>query len=408
MSMSEYENQNHKEWDNLFPSTIEPGLPADFSEEDVAFAQELGTLFSAPDEILPPYYAQTLLQAEDPRYSVVDHAFAQKTRARVFRALKLRRRLFFRRPSPFAVVGDTLREIVVRKSLLAGAAALMLVMMLTAAFTAPSFGQGMSLLLHGSRNGVLKVKSAPKVAHQSFSPLDNYDINPKQVPLVTARNMLNFDIYWPQWIPANYTLDGVNIYIDSNNTWADGPILDLVYDLDTLHAAPKGTGQIVVREFMPQPIEQVLQVVQDGNAYGIEPDQYGDNPRAIYVDGQWLPTGKMLSSPVWRTGGRSEVIYQQGGVVFWIAGDQRDGVSEKTLWKMAQSLNIIPPTDRALQKNAFATILLPTSSVLINSPFSNDIISTVSLDGTGSQYYLTMSEYLSGKLALSHGPGHGH
>ncbi|HEU0001102.1 MAG TPA: hypothetical protein VFQ36_09400, partial [Ktedonobacteraceae bacterium] len=64
--------------------------------------------------------------------------------------------------------------------------------------------------------------------------------------------------------------------------------------------------------------------------------------------------------------------------------------------------------DRALQKNAFATILLPSSSILINSPFSNDIISTVSLDGTGSQYYLTMSEYLSGKLALSSGPGHGH
>ncbi|MGH2480300.1 MAG: hypothetical protein ACRDHW_11640, partial [Ktedonobacteraceae bacterium] len=76
--------------------------------------------------------------------------------------------------------------------------------------------------------------------------------------------------------------------------------------------------------------------------------------------------------------------------------------------KMAQSLQSIPPTDRALQKNAFATILLPSSSILINSPFSNDIISSVSLDGSGSQYYLTMSEYLSGKLALSHGPGHGH
>ncbi|MGH2480543.1 MAG: hypothetical protein ACRDHW_12885, partial [Ktedonobacteraceae bacterium] len=299
MSMSEYDNQNHREWDNLFPSTIEPGLPEDFSEEDVAFAQELGTLFSAPDEILPPYYAQTLLQAEDPRYSVVDNAFAQKTRARVFRALKLRRSIF-QRPSPFAVVGDTLHEIMVRKSLLAGAAALMLVVMLTAAFTAPSFGQGMSLLLHGSRNGILKVKSAPKIAHQSFSPPVpyNYDINPKQVPLITARGILHFNIYWPQWIPANYTLDGINIYIDSTNIWADGPIVDLVYDVDTSHIAPKGTGQIVVREFMPQPIEQVLQVVQDGNAYGIDPDQYGDNPRAIYVDGQWLTTNN-TTSQIW-------------------------------------------------------------------------------------------------------------
>jgi len=407
MSMSEYENQNHKERDNLFPSTIEPDLPADFSEEDVVFAQELGTLFSAPDEILPPYYAQTLLQAEDPRYNVVDNTFAQKTRARVFRKLKLRRRLFFRRQSPLGMVGESLREITSRKTMLTWAAVLMLVMMLTVAFTAPSFGQGMALLLHGSKNGVLKVKSAPKIVHQSFSPAVpyNYDINPKQVPLITARGMLHFSIYWPQWVPANYTLNGINIYVDSTNTWADGPIVDLVYDVDTSHITPKGTGQIVIREFMP--LEQVLQVVQDGNAYGIDPDQYGNNPRAIYVDGQWLTTGKMPSQ-IWRSGGRSEVIYQQGGVVFWIAGDQRDGISKNLLWKMAQSLQTITPTNRALQKNAFATILLPSNSFLVNGPFSNDIISTVSLDGTGSQYYLTMSEYLSGKLALSHGPGHGH
>src|SRR5437588_10502053 len=100
MSTSEYENPNHKEWENPFPSTIGPALPDDFSEEDVVFAQELSTLFSLPDEILPPYFAQTLMQAENPRYTVVDNAFAQKTSARVFRELKLRRRLFSRRRSP--------------------------------------------------------------------------------------------------------------------------------------------------------------------------------------------------------------------------------------------------------------------------------------------------------------------
>ncbi len=104
MSMSEYEEQNHRERDNLFPSTLEPGLPADFSEEDALFAQELGTLFSAPDEILPPYYAQTLLQAEDPRYTIIDNAFEQRTSARVFRSLKLRRRLFRSARSYYAQV----------------------------------------------------------------------------------------------------------------------------------------------------------------------------------------------------------------------------------------------------------------------------------------------------------------
>ena len=405
MSMSEHENQNHKEWDNLFPSTIEPALPDDFSEEDVVFAQELSTLFSVPDEILPPYYAQTLLQAEDPRYTVVDNAFAQKTSAQVFRALKLRRRLFSRHSSPLGSIGDTLRDITMRKSLLAWASALMLVMMLTVAFTAPSFEQGVSMLLRNSHNGVMKVHNPPHVQHHSanFIPgMHSWNTHPVQVPLVTVGRMLSFPIYWPQWIPANYTLDSIRIYVDPNNTWADGPVVDLVYDVDANHTVLKGSGQIVIREF--NPVEQVLQVVKDGNAYPIDPDQFGDNPRAIYVDGQWMATGKMLL-PIWRQGGRSEVIYQQNNVVFWIAGDQRDGINEKVLWKMAQSLQTTPSITPVLLKSVIATILLPSSTDAVFDPFANDFIYAASMDGSNGQYYMTMSTYayISGKVGLTHG-----
>lgn len=399
MNMSEYENQNHKEWDNLFPSTIETALPDDFSEEDVVFAQELSALFSAPDEILPPYYAQTLLQAEDPRYAVVDNTLAQKTSARVFRALKLRRRLFSRRRSPLGAIGETLREITMHKSLLAWAAALMLIMMLTVAFTAPSFEQGVSMLLRGSRTGVMKVHNAPPVQrHSADYMLDSHlwNTHPFQVPLMTAGHMLSFPIYWPQWIPANYTLDSIKIYVDPNNTWANGPIVDLVYNVDTNRAALKGTGQIVVREF--NPVEQVLQVVKDGNVYPIDPNQYGDNPRAIYVNGQWMSTGKMLPL-TWKQGGRSEVIYQQNNIVFWIAGDQRDGINEKVLWNMAQSLQNTSAITPMMLRNITATILLPSSSDSIFDPFANDFIYAASLDGTNGQYYMTMSAYeLSGKV----------
>ncbi len=400
MSMSEYENQNHKEGNNLFPSTIEPALPDDFSEEDVVFAQELGELFSAPDEILPPYYAQTLLQAEDPRYTVVDNAFAEKTNARVFRALNLRRRLFSRHRSPFSAIRAALRDITTRKSLLAWTATLILAMMLTVAFTAPSFEQGVSMLMRESRNGVLKVHSAPHVQHHPGEPLANHSWNthPNQAPLVTVGRMLSFPIYWPQWVPANYTLDSIKIFVDPSNPWAKGPVVDLVYDINTNPAALKGTGQIVVREF--NPVEQVLQVVKDGNVYPIDPDQYGDNPRAIYVDGQWMPTGKM-SPMIWRQGGRSEVIYQQNNVVFWIAGDQRDGINEKALWQMAQSLQTTPAMAPALLKNVMATILLPSSSDSIFDPFANDIIYAVSQDGSNGQYYMTMSNYISGKAAAA-------
>ena len=407
MSTSEYENQNHKEWDNLFPSTIEPALPDDFSEEDVVFAQELSTLFSPSEEILPPYYAQTLLQAEDPRYTVVENAFAQKTSVRVFRALKLRRRLFSRRHSPLLAIGETLRDIVTSKSFVAWAAALMLIMMMTMAFTAPSFEKGVALLMRNSRSGVLKVHNAPPVQHAADFMFKNrsYNTRPIQMPLVTAERMLSFPIYWPQGIPANYTLDSIKIYENFNDTWADGPLVDLVYDLDGNQFAVKGTGQIVVREFLPT--EQVLQVVQDGYAFPIDPDQYGENPRAIYVDGQWVIPDK--SSRVWLHGGRSEIIYQQEGVVFWIAGDQRDGINQKVLWKMAQSLQTTSPSMTSLfLKNINATIVLPNNLDVLTDPFASDIVYAVSPDGSNGQYYMTMSAYVSGRLASSKTLSHGH
>lgn len=402
MSTSKYENQNHKEWENLFPSTIEPAFPDDFSEEDVIFAQELSTLFSPPDEILPPYYTQTLLQAEDPRYALADDAFARKTSVCVFRALKLRRHLFPRRSSPFGVIGETVRDIVRSKTLVAWAAVLVLVMMLTAAFTAPSFEQGVALLLHGSRTGVLQVHKAPQNVHHKTPPymynIRSYDIHATQTSLLKAAHMLNFSIYWPQWIPANYTLDSVKIYAYIDNAWADGPVVDLVYN-DAAHAALKGTGQIVVREF--KPLVQVLQVVKDGYAFPIGADQYGENAAAIYIDGQWVMTDKM-SPRTWQHGGRSEIIYQRDSVGFWIAGDQRDGINQQALWKMAQSLQNTSPVNYALLKYVRATIYLPNSIDTTYDPFANDIISIASPDGSPGPYYMTMSAYVSGKLSPMH------
>ncbi|HLX55447.1 MAG TPA: hypothetical protein VKR83_00335 [Ktedonobacteraceae bacterium] len=401
MSTNEFERENHRmEGDDLFPSAIELALPEDFSEEDVAFAQELSTLFSPEEEILPPYFAQTLLEVEDARYTAVDTAFAQKTSVRVFRSLRLRRSIFSKRISKMSTVGEALREITMRKSLLAWAAALTLFMMFTVAFTAPSFEQGVSMLLHGSRSGVLQVKHFNGKVRHNHKYFYSFNTHPEQVNLLQARQLLDFNIYWPQSMPANYLLSAINIYEDSTNTWASGPIVDLVYDLNSAGSPPKGTGQIVVREFMP--LEQVLQVVQDGNAYAIDPDQYG-NPSAIYVDGQWLPTDKMQQHK-WSNVGRSEVIYQQDGVVFWIAGDQRDGVTQKVLWDIAQSLHVISFMRPAMLKDE-VTILQVDNPV--NGPFSNDILSVSSDSSPGGQYYVTLSSYISGKPAASKTVSHG-
>src|SRR5437588_558530 len=129
MSMSEFEKHVDREGDDLSSLFItEVPLPADFSEDDVAFAQELSQLFSPEEEVLPPFFAQTLLAAEDPRYVALDHGFAQKTSARVFRSLKLRRRLFSQQRSILRAIVGALHEISIRKSLLAWASVLMLIM----------------------------------------------------------------------------------------------------------------------------------------------------------------------------------------------------------------------------------------------------------------------------------------
>ena len=95
MSMGEYEEQLNSWEDDLPPlSAHSQGLPSDFSEEDMAFAQELDTVFSLQDEDIPPYFVQTLLATEEPRFQPVESGFEHKTLARVFRRLKLRRHLF--------------------------------------------------------------------------------------------------------------------------------------------------------------------------------------------------------------------------------------------------------------------------------------------------------------------------
>src|SRR6185312_3975519 len=80
MSMSEFDTKMNSGEDDFHSSfDHKQALPPDFSEEDLAFAQELNTLFSPEQEDLPPYFVQTLLQAEDPRFRPVEHGFEKKT-----------------------------------------------------------------------------------------------------------------------------------------------------------------------------------------------------------------------------------------------------------------------------------------------------------------------------------------
>lgn len=388
MSMSEFDKQLNNESDDILSlSALEQVVPPDFGEDDLVFARELNSIFSPEQEELPPYFVQTLLASEDQLFRPVEPGFELKTRARVFRRLKLRRRLFHAPRSAYDALITGLSNIYARGSLLASIIAFTLIMLVTVAFTAPSFASGMAILLHGAPVGVYQVNTYPSTvhsaSHQHKFPQNNANNQIKQITILAAQQQLHFKIYWPLSLPSNYALESINLYHGADQSYFNGPIIELVYSLNGV--TPRGTGQIVIREFMPN--EDVLQVVQDKAAKRIHVDHYGQ-PAAIYVDGQWV--GRSL--PRWSYGERSELIYQQNGVVFWIAGDQFDGIGQKALWKIAQSLQTTSFNRMMLMRGDTAYVSQNDLENVLD-PFTHDLIVTHADDNPNSVYYISLSAY---------------
>ncbi|HZS76369.1 MAG TPA: hypothetical protein VFA41_07130 [Ktedonobacteraceae bacterium] len=384
MSMSEFDKHLDGAREKDASRPVDQILPADFSEEDLDFMHELNTLFSPEEEELPPLFVQTLMEVENPRFSAADETLVQKTNARVFRALRLRRRLFSSQRSLLKQLSETVVDLVRRPALMAWTASLLLIMLCTAAFAAPSFASGMAYLLHGAKGGVLLVHQYPKANTKHINNANN--TAPTDISLVEAQRELHFKIYWPAYLPQGYSLNSINLYQESAS-WADGPVVELVYISNVKD--PNGTGQIVIREF--KPAMEVLQVVQDKAAQVIQSDAAG-NPMAIYVDGQWMSVKNLVR---WMYGGRSEVIYQQDGVVFWIAGDQRDGIGKKDLWNIAQSMQNMAMTHIVLMKGE--TTFVERTSCEAKGPFSTDMVAIYPDTSSGSPYYINLSSYLTGK-----------
>jgi hypothetical protein len=393
MSMSEFERQEKERGEGCpspFIQKSEP--PDDFTEEDLAFAAELHALFSPEEENLPPYYVQTLLDVDDQRFEVAPREFEQRTSARVFRRLKLRRRLFYSHRSLLGALSAGIGDRTTRRSLLAMVGAFVMVMLLTVAFTGASFVSGVAILLHGAHSGVYLTDKYPVGMVRSASPEYNWQDAPepavKDTTLLAAQQQMHFPLYWPQTTLQPYSLKHINFYVDLDQQWADGPMLEFEYSLPASKIAPKGMGEVWVREFKPR--ADALQLVQEHASTPIEMDNSG-HAMAIYVDGQWDSGGK--GSPVWVTGGRSELIYQLNGVIFWIVGDQRDGVGEKQLMQIAQGLT--PVTVDRQFRMVGESVPVTQLSESIDGPFSTDVIVVFpddSGDGNGP-YYISVSSY---------------
>jgi len=392
--MNEFDRKLPGEGDDQLPLFTQGyPLPTDFNEEDLAFVEELYTLFAPEEEELPPYDAQTFLASTDPRYFPVERGFEQKTNARVFQRLKLRRRLLHTPRSVLSSFNYGISSISARRSLLASAAAFLLILLFTVAFTAPSFAAGLTILLHGARGGVYLANNYPKNVHKLTHKQKLWQSTAKnqshEISLPGAQQQLHFQIYWPESLPGNYTLDSVYLYQTADTPWADGPVVELVYDIYGI--TPKGTGQIVIREFKPN--EDVLQLVQDNAAHPIQTDQHGQ-PQAIYVDGQWIPHSMAF---LWAAGGRSELIYQQNGVIFWIAGDQRDGLGEKSLWRIARSLHTITFSHTFMLMTGEETLVTQASLGDAHDPFATDVLVIYPDGSPNGANFITMSSYLSEK-----------
>lgn len=383
MSMSEFERELNS-GENGFSSlsTQSQDIPADFSEEDLEFVQELNTLFAPQDEDLPPYFVQTLLEPDEPRFQPVEHGFEHKTSARVFRRLKLHRRLFPSHPGTLSTVVSEMQALPAYRSLFALTAVLIFFMIVTVAFTSTSFASGLEILLHGARSGVYQVNTYPSAVRHHSVPSNTTSKRPREISLQAAQNQLmHFPIYWPTSIPQNYGLTGIYLYPQVDQSWFDGPIVDLEYDYSAPGVTPHGTGQIIIREFKPQ--EDMFQVVQTGSAYPLEVDKTG-RARAIYVDGQWVNHGKLAHQ--WVKGRRSELIYQQNGVVFWIVGDQRDGITKDVLMQIAQSLQVVNLSKSMLMRNDMEYMVQLVSA--LPGPFANDIL-WIDPDNSSDQPYMT-------------------
>lgn len=389
MSMSEFKRQENEEGGKFVSPAIQRSCPPDdFSEEDLAFAAELHALFSPEEENLPPYYVQTLLDVDDPSFEPAERGFEQRTSARVFRRLKLRRHLFHSSRTSTFPVGVGFGDMSLRRSLVTLVTAFLLVMVLTVAFTGESFATGVAILLHGTHGS-------------GVSPVNQYPVNIQQpqsggqgtselttISFQAAQNQLHFRMYWPQYILAPYSLSHINLYVDLDQQWADGPMLEFEYALPPSAIAPEGTGEVVVREFKPR--DDVLQLVKSGASLSIGVDNQG-RAMAIYVNGEWSSRGKNL--PQWIYGDRSELIYQTGGVIFWIVGNQHDGVGEKQLMQIAQQLEPLSPSDlsRFVRTSLAVTQIVDGDGV--QGPFSTDVIQVFPSNGNGQPYDIRVSSY---------------
>jgi hypothetical protein len=328
--MSGFERSNSSPERHDAPDGSGRPWPNDFTLEEEQFAAELRAFFPIEDEELPPLYIQTLL--DDDTQAPLDRGDLRRMTYRVKRTLGLPRKpLFTRQWAPSAWADQLSVQSVTSTVKRAGRpvvalAALLIFCMVSSMYLAtPSFAQGLRIIFGDT--GAQQVRQYPS------------NVAPEKHVDAAATPADQMPMFWLGSASGAYYYQGVRTLPQTQ--WSRGPILDIQYLLSARTAQQTGSGVLDIREFqISQSLSAVLQSVQEGSVNSVTVN--GLN--AVYVDGMWVTTQGQRT--IWQSGTRSMLIFENDGVIFWIVGDQRDGLGQAQLMQYASELT--PTTMSAL------------------------------------------------------------
>ncbi len=341
--MSGFERSNNPERHDA-PGPGDRPWPDEFSAEEQQFGDELRAFFPIEDEELPPLYIETLMG--DARFAPLDDDDVRRITYAVERKLGLQRAPLFTRQWAPSAWGDQVSFANVARSVrrasrpLVAVMALLVFCMVTSVFLAtPSFAQGLRLLFGST--GVQQVEHYPSpsaVTHE------------RQTASSPAALSAPMPTFWAGTSISDYVYQGMRTLPQQEYT--RGPILDIQYVLSERTAQQTGDGLLDIREFqIANAFSAVLQSVQQGSA---SVTSVNGLP-AVYVDGMWV-TAPGGPRTYWETGSRSMLIFERDGVIFWMVGDQRDGLGEAQLVQIASQM--APTTTSTLVQSNLLSVRL--------------------------------------------------
>jgi hypothetical protein len=337
--MSGFERSNSPERHDALGGGERP-WPDDFTLEERQFAEELQEFFSIEREELPPLYIQTLL--DNDMCAPFDKNDTRRMIYKVRGAVGLPRKPLFTRqwaPSAWAdqvsvkkVTGAVKRA---SRPVVAVVALLIFAMLSSMYLATPSFAQGLRLLL--GETGTQQVARYPG----NVTPETRVTPSKAQTP--------SMSLLWLGATNSEYIYQGMRAL--PQEQYSSGSIIDLQYVLSERNQQQVGSGMLDIREFqISESLGAVLQSVQEGS----NSKTSVNGLPAVYVDGMWVAAPGQRT--IWQSGTRSMLIFERNGVIFWIVGDQRDGLGEAQLVQVASQL--VPATMTALMQSNLLSVRL--------------------------------------------------